>query len=128
MRSFASVDEMSDESVRTIKATSIDEARPLIKELLVSLVKQHIETDAMRVKVKETEAEIKKKDAILKAFLSKGASTTDSPEKIIFVDRIDSTAAEEPDTTHLGTPAARPKCVALAFCTIVSHGCCPAVD
>ena len=78
MRSFASVDELSEEGLRTIKSTTIDEARPLLKELLVSLVKQHVDTDSFRVKVKEMEAELKKKDAILKAFLSKGASLSDT--------------------------------------------------
>ena len=82
MRSFASVDELSEESTRTIRSTGIDEARPLLKEMLVTLVKQQIESDRQRVKVKEIEAELKKKDAILKAFLSKGASTTDAAPQL----------------------------------------------
>ena len=77
MRSYSSIDEMSEEGSRAIRAVSILEAKMLIKELLVSSVQQHIETDKQRIRVKEMEAELKNKDAILKAFLSKGASVSD---------------------------------------------------
>jgi hypothetical protein len=78
MRSFASVDELSEETSRAVRLASVQEARALCKELLVALVQQHIETDKQRLAVKERDAELKNKDAILKALLSKGASLSDS--------------------------------------------------
>lgn len=95
MRSFASVDELSEEGLRTVKSTTIDEARLLIKEVLVGLVKQHVETDAHRVKVKEIEAELKKKDALLKAFLSKGASISDISPPVMSDTRVPIDTREE---------------------------------
>jgi hypothetical protein len=111
MRSFASVDELSEEGLRTVKSTTIDEARLLIKEVLVGLVKQHVETDAHRVKVKEMEAELKKKDALLKAFLSKGASISDISPPVMSDIRVPIDTREElfrvmqaPSTTSATAP------------------------
>ncbi len=73
MRSFASSDELSEDALRAVKVTTAQEARMLVKELLVSVVQQHVEVDRQRLKIKEAEAELRNKDAILKALLSRGS-------------------------------------------------------
>ena len=78
IKSCDSVDELGDEIVRTIRGASVLEGRALLKELVVSVVKAQVECDRQRIRVKEMEAELHKKDALLKAFMSHGASVSDT--------------------------------------------------
>ena len=94
MRSFATEEDLSDETKRTVRYTNLQEAQALVRELMVVLVRQYIETDKQRLRAKEVEAELKQKESILKAIVANAP-----PAHTAEPDPVDATNPEAEDTS-----------------------------
>jgi hypothetical protein len=70
-------DMVSQSGLQLINDMSADEAQALLRDFFSKLVKQEIGSQKFRVRIKELNAEIQRKDAMLKSFMSSGVSTTD---------------------------------------------------
>lgn len=68
---------VSQSGAQLIKDMSLDEAQALLRDFFSKLVKQEVGAQKLRVRIKELNAEMQRKDAILKSFMSSGVSTTD---------------------------------------------------